>query len=68
MTTSYTKLPLIVADGRKICHMVIKYTNIFHSNALQIGIFGLKINHLATLVKSKNEKYFIRLTSALMNN
>jgi hypothetical protein len=30
------------------------YTNIFHSEALQkwtqIGIFGMKINHLATLV------------------
>jgi hypothetical protein len=34
--------------------MVIKYTNIYHSNALQnipkFGIFGLKINHLATLI------------------
>jgi hypothetical protein len=33
--------------------MVIKYNNIFRSKALQnftqIGIFGLKINHLATL-------------------
>jgi hypothetical protein len=34
--------------------MVIKYTNIYHSNALQnlpkFGIFGLKTNHLATLL------------------
>jgi hypothetical protein len=34
--------------------MVIKYTNIFHSKVVQnlpkIGIFGLKINHLATLM------------------
>jgi hypothetical protein len=32
--------------------MVIKYTNIYHSKALQnvpiFGIFGLKINYLAT--------------------
>jgi hypothetical protein len=35
--------------------MVIKYNNVFHAKALQIftqiGIFGLKINHLATLKK-----------------
>jgi hypothetical protein len=34
--------------------MAIKYHNIVHSNALQIltklGIFGLKTNHLATLL------------------
>jgi hypothetical protein len=34
--------------------MVIKYTNIYHSKALQnlpkFGLFGLKTNHLATLV------------------
>jgi hypothetical protein len=34
--------------------MVIKYTNIYHSKAFQnftkIGIFGLKTNHLATLL------------------
>jgi hypothetical protein len=34
--------------------MVIKYTNIYHSKALpnlpKFGIFGLKANHLATLV------------------
>jgi hypothetical protein len=33
--------------------MAVKYINIFQSKALQkftqIGIFGLKINHLATL-------------------
>jgi hypothetical protein len=33
--------------------MVIKYSNIYHSKALQnlpkFGIFGLKTNHLATL-------------------
>jgi hypothetical protein len=33
--------------------MVIKYTNVYHSKALQnvpkFGIFGLKTNHLAAL-------------------
>jgi hypothetical protein len=40
--------------------MVIKYTNIFHSKALQnvpkVEIFGLKINHLATLHKTGPRK------------
>jgi hypothetical protein len=42
--------------------MVIKYTKIFHcktrQNLPKIGIFGLKTNHLATLVGtvSKNKK------------
>jgi hypothetical protein len=38
--------------------MVIKYTKILHCKTLQnfpkIGIFGLKTNHLATLVDSPN--------------
>jgi hypothetical protein len=38
--------------------MVIKYTNIYHSKALQnlpkFGIFGLKTNHLATLAGSES--------------
>jgi hypothetical protein len=36
--------------------MVIKYNNIYHSKALQnlpkFGIFGLKTNHLATLLST----------------
>jgi hypothetical protein len=41
--------------------MVIKYTNIFHYKIvkfIQIGIFGLKRNHLATLFQwaSENRK------------
>jgi hypothetical protein len=48
--------------------MTLKYTSLFYSKAkilrtkfTQIGIFGLKTNHLATLVKtldtvSKSEK------------
>jgi hypothetical protein len=43
--------------GRKINEMVIKNANIFHSKTLQtftqIGIFGLKINHLATLTHTR---------------
>jgi hypothetical protein len=35
MTTNYTKRPYIIPNGRKILLMVIKYTNIFHSKALQ---------------------------------
>jgi hypothetical protein len=35
MTTSYTKLPCIIPNGRKIFQMIIKYHNIFHSKALQ---------------------------------
>jgi hypothetical protein len=43
-------------NGRKIFQMIIKYNNIFYSKALQIlpkyGFFGLKPNHLATLLNS----------------
>jgi hypothetical protein len=57
----YTKLPQNVPNdhkmfpkGRKIDQMVIKYTKIFHSKTLQnfnqFGNFGLKTNHLATLI------------------
>jgi hypothetical protein len=48
----------MIPNGQKLYRTAIKYTNIFHSKALQntytqIGIFGLKINHLATLVQPK---------------
>jgi hypothetical protein len=40
--------------------MVIKYTNIYHSKAIKnlpkFGIFGLKTNHLATLVAPPSEQ------------
>jgi hypothetical protein len=48
-------------NGRKIFQMVIKYSNIFHSKAiqnlpkLQIGIFVLKTNHLATLKEAEKK-------------
>jgi hypothetical protein len=42
-----------IPDGWKIDQMVIKYNSIFHCKTIQkvtqIGIFGLKIYHLATL-------------------
>jgi hypothetical protein len=42
-------------NGLQIYQMVIKFTNIFHCKALQkftqIGIFGLEIYHLATLIQ-----------------
>jgi hypothetical protein len=42
-----------IPSGLKISQMAIKYTTIFNSKGnknYQIGIFGLKIYHLATLV------------------
>jgi hypothetical protein len=71
----YTKWPqtipnghkLDIPNGHKIFLMVIRYTNIFHSKAFQnlpkIGIFGLKINHLATLDPS----HFYRFASSRFN-
>jgi hypothetical protein len=60
--TNFHKLPIpnghictcIISNGHKLYQTNVKYTNIFHSKALQntytqIWIFGLKINHLATL-------------------
>jgi hypothetical protein len=53
MTANYTRWPYIILNGHKIFQMVIKYTNIYHSKAIQnlpkFGIFGLKTKHLATL-------------------
>jgi hypothetical protein len=50
----------------KIFQIVIKYTNIYYSKALQnlpkFGIFGLKTNHLATLIGVR-----IRRPSAIVN-
>jgi hypothetical protein len=48
--------------------MAIKYTNIFHRNTLQnftqIGIFGLKTNHLATQIRTqKAEKIEDKLST-----
>jgi hypothetical protein len=57
--TKNTKLPLKyqmainVLNGCNIFQMTIEYINLFHSKAhpkfTQIGIFGMKIYHLATL-------------------
>jgi hypothetical protein len=48
---------LCIPNGHEIFRMVIKYTNIYHSEALQnlpkFGIFGFKTNHLATLSCAK---------------
>jgi hypothetical protein len=56
ITIKYTKWPQHIPSGRKIDQMDIKFTNIFHcktiKNLPKIGIFGLKIWHLATLAKS----------------
>jgi hypothetical protein len=52
---TYTNGPQTTPNGHILYQMAEKYTNIFHSKALQniptqIGIFGFKINHQATLV------------------
>jgi hypothetical protein len=48
-------------NGHKMFQTIIKYNNIIHSKSLQIGILGLKINHLATLGSTVSfEKYFRR--------
>jgi hypothetical protein len=64
MTTNHTKRPCNIQNGRKIFLMVIKYYNIFHSEALQIlpkiGSFGWKTNHLATPLKSHFRSVFRR--------
>jgi hypothetical protein len=46
ITTNYTKWSQVIPNGRKIFQMVIKYPNIFLSNALQnlpkVGYLGRK--------------------------
>jgi hypothetical protein len=53
MNTKCTKRSNNIPNALKIFQMAIKYMNIFPSKALKIcpnwDIFGLKINHLATL-------------------
>jgi hypothetical protein len=39
-----------IQNDRKIFKISMKYTNILHSKYTHIGIFGMKICHLATLV------------------
>jgi hypothetical protein len=58
MGKKYTKWAKNIPNGQKIYQMGKKYTNIFHCKTLQnlpiqikIGIYGLKICHLATLIK-----------------
>jgi hypothetical protein len=46
MATEYTKLPEVGPNGHKIYHLPLKVPPKF----TQIGIFGLKICHLATLI------------------
>jgi hypothetical protein len=50
--------------------MVINYTNIFHYRALQnipkFGVFGLKINHLATLHFTARKKKANSLVQELL--
>jgi hypothetical protein len=48
MTAKYTKWPKNIPNG---CKIYQTYTNNFYSKNLQIGIFGMQIQHLATLIK-----------------
>jgi hypothetical protein len=61
MTTKYTKRPYILPNIRKIFQMIIKYSNIFLFRGLpnftEIGIFGWKTNHLATLICLQNAEF-----------
>jgi hypothetical protein len=50
LNTKCTKWSQSIPNVRKIFQMAIKYSSIFPSPKFaQLGIFGLKINHLATL-------------------
>jgi hypothetical protein len=57
----YTKWPQDNSNDCKIDQMGIKYTKIVHSKTLQnlskLGFFGLKTNHLATLVFIQPDRY-----------
>jgi hypothetical protein len=48
MTTKYTKRPQMIPNGGKILQMVVFLSP---PNLAKFGIFGLKINHLATVLK-----------------
>jgi hypothetical protein len=56
MNTKCTNWSNNISKVCEILQMAIKYINILQSKALQnlykLGFFGLKRNHLATLVKS----------------
>jgi hypothetical protein len=62
MTIEYTKCSQNGPNARKIDQMTTKYTNILHCKTLQIftqiGIFGWKIYHLATLLDTR--RYMVR--------
>jgi hypothetical protein len=55
-----------IPNIHKIFQMILKYTNIFQSKALQklpkIGIIGLKINHLATLSRNGSDRQLSIIT------
>jgi hypothetical protein len=60
MATQYVyQRAMHITNGNKIFQMVIKYTHNFHFNVLQnipqLVIFGIKINHLATLGQDLNK-------------
>jgi hypothetical protein len=60
MNTKCTRWSPNIPNVCEIFQMAIKYISIFQSKAFQIGIFGLKRNHLATLRRSRHFQYFFR--------
>jgi hypothetical protein len=65
LNTKRTNWSLSIPNVYKIFQMAVIYINLFQSKALpeftQIGIFGYKINHLATLVGlARSEPFFPR--------
>jgi hypothetical protein len=59
MTMNYTKRPQTIQNSLKIDKVNIKYTIISIARSSQIGIFGLQIYHLATLVSTKYETLIV---------
>jgi hypothetical protein len=59
MITKYNKWLLNTANGHKVYQMVLKDMKKFNSKAFQNipknGGFGLKMNHLATLVRNQKK-------------
>jgi hypothetical protein len=52
--------------------MATKYSNLFHSEALQnlpkLEIFGMQINHLATLLASSADHFSVHLANKHYSN
>jgi hypothetical protein len=67
MTKRRQKIP----NGGKMDQNAIRYTNIFHCKKLQnlhiLGIFGLKIYHLATLLARSQLDFAMSILPTLLS-